>query len=93
MFFICPKQSLATVSELEGITKEQPGLVEIRNVGSWVIHRCYNCLMYTHAVNRDYGAALVLITSNIVVSINFSIVVKYRKIGLLVSLFYKIYLI
>lgn len=37
---------------------------------SWVTHRCYNCSMYTHAVHRDYGAALVLINSNIVVSIN-----------------------
>ncbi|CAK9825168.1 hypothetical protein ANTRET_LOCUS3233 [Anthophora retusa] len=61
-------QKLATVSELDGITKEQPGLVEIRNVGSWVIHRCYNCSMYTHAVHRDYGAALVLINTDIVTS-------------------------
>ncbi|XP_053978077.1 uncharacterized protein LOC128876022 isoform X1 [Hylaeus volcanicus] len=61
-------QNLATISELEGITKEQPGLVEIRNVGSWVIHRCYNCSMYTHAVHRDYGAALVLINRDIVTS-------------------------
>ena len=60
------RQNLATVSELEGITKEQPGLVEIRNVGSWVIHRCYNCSVYTHAVHREYGAALVLINSDLV---------------------------
>ncbi|XP_033322742.1 proline-rich Akt substrate 40 kDa isoform X2 [Megalopta genalis] len=60
------RQNLATISELEGITKEQPGLVEIRNVGSWVIHRCYNCSMYTHAVHRDFGAALVLINKDIV---------------------------
>ncbi|CAL7945062.1 unnamed protein product [Xylocopa violacea] len=62
------QQNLATVSELEGITKEQPGLVEIRSIGSWVIHRCYNCLMYTHAVHREYGAALVLINTDIVTS-------------------------
>lgn len=62
------RESLATVPELEGITKEQPGLVEIKNVGSWIIHRCYNCTMYTHAVHRDYGAALVLINTNIVTS-------------------------
>lgn len=61
-------QDLASVSELETITKEQPGLVEIRNIGSWIIHRCYNCSIYTHAVHREYGAALVLINSNIVVS-------------------------
>ncbi|XP_043262952.1 uncharacterized protein LOC122403478 [Colletes gigas] len=62
------RQNLATISELDGITKEQPGLVEIRNVGSWVIHRCYNCSMYTHAIHKDYGAALVLINSDIVTS-------------------------
>ncbi|CAD1480628.1 unnamed protein product [Heterotrigona itama] len=62
------QQNLASVPELEGITKEQPGLMEIRNVGSWVVHRCYNCSMYTHAVHRDHGAALVLINTDIVTS-------------------------
>jgi len=61
-------QDLASIPELETITKEQPGLVEIKNVGSWIIHRCYNCSIYTHAVHREFGAALVLINSNIVVS-------------------------
>ncbi|KAL0125431.1 hypothetical protein PUN28_004509 [Cardiocondyla obscurior] len=42
--------------------------MEIRNVGSWIIHRCYNCSMYTHAVHREYGAALVLINNNILLS-------------------------
>ncbi|XP_077255996.1 proline-rich Akt substrate 40 kDa isoform X4 [Temnothorax americanus] len=42
--------------------------MEIRTVGSWIIHRCYNCSMYTHAVHREYGAALVLINSNILLS-------------------------
>ena len=82
MFFIrnvYSVQNLATVSELEGITKEQPGLVEIRNVGSWVIHRCYNCSVYTHAVHREYGAALVLINSDLVVSINFFFTVGERE--------------
>ncbi|XP_032687284.1 uncharacterized protein LOC116851708 isoform X2 [Odontomachus brunneus] len=60
------REILASVPGLETITKEQPGLVEIKNVGSWIIHRCYNCSMYTHAVHREYGAALVLINSNIV---------------------------
>ncbi|XP_050459296.1 uncharacterized protein LOC126855558 isoform X2 [Cataglyphis hispanica] len=62
------REDLASVSELETITKEQPGLVEIRNIGSWIIHRCYNCSIYTHAVHREHGAALVLINSNIVLS-------------------------
>ena len=56
------------IPELEGITKEQPGLVEIRSVGSWVIHYCYNCSTNTHAVHREYGAAMVLINTKIVVS-------------------------
>lgn len=58
-------ENLACIPELETITKEQPGLVEIRNVGSWIIHRCNNCSMYTHAVHREFGAALVLVNSNI----------------------------
>lgn len=62
------REDLASVPELETITKEQPGLVEIRNVGSWIIHRCYNCSMYTHAVHKEFGAALVLINSNIISS-------------------------
>lgn len=62
------REDLATVSELKNITKEQPGLMEIRNVGSWIIHRCYNCSMYTHAVHREYGAALVLVNNNILLS-------------------------
>lgn len=62
------RENLASVPELETITKEQPGLMEIRNVGSWIIHRCNNCSMYTHAVHREYGAALVLINNNILLS-------------------------
>ncbi|KYM78135.1 hypothetical protein ALC53_11424 [Atta colombica] len=62
------REDLASVSELEKITKEQPGLMEKRNVGSWIVHRCCNCSMYTHAVHREYGAALVLINNNILLS-------------------------
>ncbi|XP_008208814.1 lobe protein isoform X1 [Nasonia vitripennis] len=60
--------NLATTNELEKITKEQPGLVEVRNVGAWAIHRCYNCFMFTHAVHREYGAASVLINTNVITS-------------------------
>lgn len=62
------QEELATITDLEGITKEQQGLVEIRNVGKWIIHRCMNCSVYTHAINREYGAALVLINVNMVTS-------------------------
>ncbi|XP_012280046.1 uncharacterized protein LOC105699535 isoform X2 [Orussus abietinus] len=61
-------ESIATIPELEGITKEQSGLVDVKNVGAWVIHRCYNCSLYTHAVHREYGAAMVLINTSIVMS-------------------------
>lgn len=62
------REELATITDLEGITKEQQGLVEVRNVGTWIIHRCINCSVYTHAIHREYGAALVLINTNIVTS-------------------------
>jgi len=61
---------------LEKITKEQPGLMEKRNVGSWIVHRCCNCSMYTHAVHREYGAALVLINNNILVSFRQNVLQK-----------------
>ncbi|XP_012269863.1 uncharacterized protein LOC105694089 [Athalia rosae] len=62
------RENIATITELEGITKELPGLVEVRNVGSWVIHQCLNCSTNTHAVHRERGAALVLINANILTS-------------------------
>ncbi|XP_046748624.1 uncharacterized protein LOC124412631 [Diprion similis] len=62
------RENVATVGELEGITKELPGLVEVRNIGAWAIHRCINCLMNTHAVHRERGAALVLINTNVLKS-------------------------
>ncbi|XP_066592345.1 uncharacterized protein PRAS40 isoform X2 [Prorops nasuta] len=62
------QQDIATISELEGINKEQPGLIEIRNFGSWIIHRCRNCGLYTHAVHKEHGAALVLINTNMISS-------------------------
>lgn len=63
-------------------------MVEIRNIGSWVIHRCYNCSIYTHAVHRDYGAALVLINTDIVVSITLFIIAReYEQISYILLLF------
>ncbi|KAJ8667669.1 hypothetical protein QAD02_009332 [Eretmocerus hayati] len=62
------KSDLATTKQLENITKEQPGLVETRIIGAWVVHRCYNCMTYTHAVHREFGAAMVLIRCNLITS-------------------------
>jgi len=62
------QRKLAMANELEGITKEKSGLVEVRNVGSWIVHYCYNCSIYTHAVHREHGAALVLINADIIMS-------------------------
>ncbi|XP_039295434.1 uncharacterized protein LOC111046277 [Nilaparvata lugens] len=56
---------LGTV-ELVGISKEQAVLVEISTVGHWVIHRCHNCGIYTHALNRDKGAASVLVNKQLI---------------------------
>lgn len=70
-------QNIATVGELEGITKELPGLVEVRNVGAWIVHRCINCSTNTHSIHRERGAALVLINANILVS--YSRYLKWSK--------------
>ncbi|XP_066998766.2 uncharacterized protein PRAS40 [Anabrus simplex] len=42
------------------ISKVQSSLVQIRNIGNWIIHCCLNCSMNTHAIHRDKGAAVVL---------------------------------
>lgn len=39
--------------ELAGISKEQGVLVEVHNIGSWIVHRCLNCGMYTHALDTS----------------------------------------
>ncbi|XP_026292878.1 uncharacterized protein LOC113217275 isoform X1 [Frankliniella occidentalis] len=51
-------------AEVIGIAKEQPCLVQVRNVVCWIIHRCINCGIDTHALHRERGAACVLINSN-----------------------------
>lgn len=56
-------------AEISSIAKEQPCLVQVRNVACWIIHRCNNCLMDTHALHRDRGAACVLINCNMLVSL------------------------
>ncbi|KAI4501725.1 hypothetical protein M0802_003060 [Mischocyttarus mexicanus] len=62
------KEELATINDLEVITKEHQSLVEVTNVGTWIIHRCLNCSLYTHALHKEYGAALVLINTNMITS-------------------------
>ncbi|XP_014205687.1 uncharacterized protein LOC106637425 [Copidosoma floridanum] len=62
------KNDLSTTSQLDIITKEQPGLVEIKTIGQWAVHRCFNCNLYTHAVHRVYGAAKVLINNSVIIS-------------------------
>ncbi|RZF33441.1 hypothetical protein LSTR_LSTR014448 [Laodelphax striatellus] len=58
-------EDLGTV-ELIGISKEQAVLVEISTLKNWVIHRCCNCDMFTHALNRDKGAASVLVNKELI---------------------------
>lgn len=62
------KENLAMASKLEGINKEQSGLVESENIGSWIVNKCNNCNMLTHAVHKDHGAAKVLINTNMIMS-------------------------
>ncbi|XP_075235276.1 proline-rich Akt substrate 40 kDa isoform X2 [Lycorma delicatula] len=56
--------------ELLGISKEQSVLVEVISIGSWVIHRCLNCQTYTHALNRDKGAASLLVNKSLITDPN-----------------------
>lgn len=46
--------------ELAGISKEQGVLVEVHNVGSWIVHRCLNCSTYTHALNTSNTANILV---------------------------------
>lgn len=51
--------------EVERISKEQAALIQLRNVGSWVIHQCLNCSMNTHAIHREKGASCVLVSKGL----------------------------
>uniref|UniRef100_A0A1B6GHX9 Uncharacterized protein n=1 Tax=Cuerna arida TaxID=1464854 RepID=A0A1B6GHX9_9HEMI len=45
--------------ELLNIHKEQPALVEVDICGDWVINRCLNCGIYTHALDASTAVVLV----------------------------------
>lgn len=62
------KEDVGSV-ELAGISKEQGVLVEVHNVGSWIVHRCLNCSMYTHALNTS-NTVSILINRNLVTDPN-----------------------
>ncbi|KAJ3641748.1 hypothetical protein Zmor_028227 [Zophobas morio] len=53
------------VEKLVNINKSHSGLIQTRNVGSWVIHCCINCDVHSHAVHRDKGASCVLVNSKL----------------------------
>ncbi|XP_069680400.1 uncharacterized protein PRAS40 [Periplaneta americana] len=55
------QEDVCTV-ELGRISKEQSSLVQVRNVGNWIIHQCLNCTTNTHAIHREKGAACVLVS-------------------------------
>lgn len=46
--------------ELAGISKEQGVLVEVHNVSTWIVHRCLNCSMYTHALNTSNTVSILV---------------------------------
>lgn len=64
-------------AEISSIAKEQPCLVHVRNVACWIIHRCMNCCIDTHALHRDRGAACVLINTNTLVRQEFLCILKF----------------
>lgn len=53
--------------ELAGISKEQAVLVEVHNIGSWIVHHCLNCRMYTHALNTS-NTVSILVNRKLLVS-------------------------
>ncbi|KAK9879218.1 hypothetical protein WA026_004063 [Henosepilachna vigintioctopunctata] len=59
---------LRQLEKLDSINKSLPGLVETREVGSWIIHYCINCKVQTHAVHKEKGASCVLVNSNLLTS-------------------------
>ncbi|GJQ74401.1 putative proline-rich AKT1 substrate 1 [Trypoxylus dichotomus] len=59
-------QEIQRASKLNKVTKKIPALVTTRYIGSrWVIYQCINCNVNTHAVYRDHGAALILISNKL----------------------------
>ncbi|KAL3279416.1 hypothetical protein HHI36_016927 [Cryptolaemus montrouzieri] len=61
-------ENLRQVENLDNIMRNLPGLVETREVGSWIIHYCINCKVHTHAVHKEKGASCVLVNSNLLAS-------------------------
>ncbi|XP_045482977.1 uncharacterized protein LOC123687164 [Harmonia axyridis] len=53
--------NLRQVEKLDNISKSLPGLVETREVGSWIIHYCINCQVHTHAIHKKKGASCVIV--------------------------------
>lgn len=65
-FFRLP--NLGYMLEWGKVTTEQPGLVEIKTVGSYFVYRCYNCSIYTHAVHKFHSHGLTVINGELVTS-------------------------
>jgi proline-rich AKT1 substrate 1 len=59
------EQDVQQVGKLVNINKSHSGLIQTRNVGSWVIHYCINCDVHSHAVHREKGASCVLVNSKL----------------------------
>uniref|UniRef100_A0A1B6D8Z6 Uncharacterized protein n=1 Tax=Clastoptera arizonana TaxID=38151 RepID=A0A1B6D8Z6_9HEMI len=51
--------------ELLSVHKEQPVLVTSYSLGSWLVHQCLSCHMYTHALNSS-NKSTVLVNKNLV---------------------------
>ncbi|XP_017772591.1 PREDICTED: uncharacterized protein LOC108559757 [Nicrophorus vespilloides] len=59
------KQKILQIGKLTKINKAQACLIITRDIGSWLIHECINCNTCTHAVHREKGAGLVLVSSKL----------------------------
>ncbi|RZC38732.1 lobe protein [Asbolus verrucosus] len=59
------KQDIQQVGKLININKSHSGLIQTRNVGSWVIHYCINCGVHSHAVHREKGASCILVNAKL----------------------------
>ncbi|CAH0558666.1 unnamed protein product [Brassicogethes aeneus] len=78
------KQDIQKVKKLVNINKAISGLVQTKIVGSWLINRCVNCDVETHAVHREEGAACVLINSHL---LEMDAVLKLKSSGLVSSIY------
>ena len=48
--------------------QEQPCLVKQKSVGEWIVNKCHNCDMYTHATHVTHDTSRVIVNCSLKVS-------------------------